>query len=129
MIGQYDSYEKMNNLKKILSVNPSIKFNVGNRHIINSLDDVFDNFDALVNSHSYYALSNIDVKSYLNSNFKVALNDALKNGNYFVVTDICFKVAKALSPRNKGFFRRKKDEYSLGYALKSLIEQYELSKI
>jgi len=129
MNNSYDNSARINTVKSILSATPVSALNPKGKVIITSLDDVFKNFDILVNSHPEYVSNNIDVKSYLNSKVKDVLNNALNDRNSFDVDDVCFKVAKFLSPKNYGFFKRKKEEYSLGFALRSLIKQYELSQI
>jgi hypothetical protein len=131
----YDSLKKLlsaDNINQNLNVKPSI---------ITSLDDVFSNFELLVEAHPFHSGTNINVYDYLMSTVKKPLSDALKNGDSYAVNTICFKVGQAFRPSYSAkvniplisdayiFLKEKKDEFAFREALRKLINKYKDNKI
>lgn len=113
-------------LSKILKAEPNVvrpKLNP----VLDSLDDVFFNFDLLVNNNPLYVDKTVSAVSFLKSNFESSLSSALERDDSYALRNISLRVGFIFGSSASGFSKFY-HSLSLGYAFRSLVGKYSLGK-
>lgn len=95
--------------------------------VLSSLDDVFFNFDLLINNNALYVGRPVNAVSFLKNKFEDSLSSALERDDSYALRDISLRVGFVFGS-SASSFSRFYHSLSLGYAFKSLVDKYALTK-